>query len=88
MRFYIKITRALTKLFKENKQKKQNESFIFKKIARQTFRQFIKIFMKMFMLIHFDFKNLIKIEINASKFIITAILSQFITFIIDIKQTQ
>ena len=40
------------------------------------------------MLIHFDFKNLIKIEIDASEFVIAAILFQFITLVIDVKQTQ
>ena len=40
------------------------------------------------MLIHFDLKNLIKIEIDASEFAIAAILSQFITLVIDVKQTQ
>ena len=38
VRFYVKITRALTKLFKKNKQKRQSESFIFEEIARQVFR--------------------------------------------------
>ena len=40
------------------------------------------------MLIHFNFKNLIRVEIDASKFVITTILSQFITLVIDVKQTQ
>ena len=40
------------------------------------------------MLIHFDFKNFIKIKIDASKFAIAAILFQFITLVIDVKQTQ
>ena len=74
VRFYVKITCALMKLFKENKQERQNKSFIFKKTARQTFRQLIKTFIKTFMLIHFDFKNFIKIEIDASKFVIATIL--------------
>ena len=40
------------------------------------------------MLIHFNFRNLIRVEIDASKFVIAAILSQFITLVIDVKQTQ
>ena len=44
--------------------------------------------MKAFMLIHFDFKNLIRIEIDTSKFVIAAILFQFITLVIDVEQTQ
>ena len=74
MKFYVKIIRVLTELLKENKQERQNELFIFEKIARWTFRRFIKTFIKMFMLIHFDLKNLIKIEIDASRFVIAAIL--------------
>ena len=74
VRFYVKIIRALTKLLKKNKQEKQNESFIFEKTARQAFRRLIKTFTKTFMLIHFNFRNLIKVEIDASEFVITAIL--------------
>ena len=74
MRFYIKIIRFLTKLFKESKQKKQSESFIFDDIAKQTFQQLIKTFIKTFMLIHFNFRNFIKIKIDASNFVIIIIL--------------
>ena len=88
VRFYVKIIRALTKLFKKNKQERQNESFIFEEIARQTFRRFIKAFIKAFMLIHFDLRNFIKVETDASKFVIAAILFQFITFVIDVEQAQ
>ena len=88
VRFYTKITRALTELFKKSKQERQSESFIFEKVARQTFRRLIKTFIKAFMLIHFDFKNLIKVEIDASKFIIITILFQFVTFVTDVEQTQ
>ena len=88
VRFYAKIIRVLTKLFKENKQERQNELFIFEKVARQMFRWLIKAFTKMFMLIHFNFKNLIRIEIDALEFVIAAILFQFITLVIDVKQTQ
>ena len=88
VKFYINITRALTKLLKESKQERQNESFIFEEIARQTFRRLIKTFIKTLMLIHFDFRNLIKVEIDASRFIIATILSQFITFVIGVRQTQ
>ena len=88
MKFYAKIIRVLTKLFKENKQKRQNKLFIFEKITRQTFWRFIKTFTKTFMLIHFNFRNFIKIEIDASRFAIAAILSQFITFVINVKQAQ
>ena len=85
MKFYVKIIHVLTELLKESKQEKQNESFVFEKTARQTFRQLIKTFIKAFMLIYFNFKNLIKIEIDASEFVIATILSQFITLVIDVK---
>ena len=85
---YIKIIRILTKLFKNNKQKIQNKLFIFEKIAKHIFRQFIKTFMKAFILIHFDCKNLIRIKIDISEFVIETILFQFIMFVIDVNQTQ
>ena len=88
VRFYAKITRALTELLKKSKQERQNESFIFEKVARQTFRRLIKTFTKALMLIHFNLRNLIRIEINASEFVIAAILSQFITLVIGVEQTQ
>ena len=40
------------------------------------------------MLIHFDFRNLIRIEIDASEFVIATILFQFVTLVIDVEQTQ
>ena len=88
VKFYAKITRALTELLKENKQRRQSKSFIFKEIARQMFRRLIKTFMKALMLIHFNFKNLIRIEIDTSEFVIAAILFQFVTLVINVKQAQ
>ena len=88
MRFYIKITRVLTKLFKKSKQERQNKSFIFEKAARQTFQRLIKTFTKTFMLIHFDFRNFIKVKIDASEFIIATILFQFIALMTDVEQVQ
>ena len=88
VKFYAKITRVLTKLLKENKQERQYESFNFEKAARQTFWRFIKTFTKAFMLIHFNFRNLIRIKIDVSELVIAAILFQFITFVIDVNQTQ
>ena len=88
VRFYVKITRILTELFKKNKQERQNESFIFEEAARQAFRRLIKTFTKAFMLIHFNLKNLIRIKIDTSEFVIAAILFQFITLVTDVKQTQ
>ena len=42
----------------------------------------------MFMLIHFDFRNFIKVKINALNFVIAIILFQFITFAFNVNQTQ
>ena len=74
--------------FKESKQKRQNRLFIFEEVAKQTFRRLIKTFIKAFMLIYFDFKNLIRVEIDASKFVIATILFQIITLVIGVKQMQ
>ena len=52
------------------------------------FRRLIKTFTKALMLIHFDFRNLIKVEIDASKFVIATILFQFVTLVTDVEQTQ
>ena len=87
MKFYFKINRVLTKLFKESKQERQNESFIFEKTAKQMFQRFIKTFTKIFILIHFDFKNFIKVEIDASEFVTATIIFQFIMLMIDMNQT-
>ena len=88
VRFYAKIICALTKLFKGSKQGRQNESFIFGKVARQTFRRLIKAFTKAFMLVHFDLRNLIRVETDASEFVIAAILSQLVALVIDVEQAQ
>ena len=37
------------------------------------------------MLIHFDLRNFIKVEIDASEFVIAAILFQLITLVIGVK---
>ena len=59
VRFYARITRALTKLFKNNKNEKQIDSFNFNVEARKAFRLFIDAFTNASMLIHFDSKNFI-----------------------------
>ena len=74
MRFYIKIIHVLTKLLKNSKQERQSKLFIFEKTTKQTFQRLIKTFTKTFMLIHFNFKNFIKVKIDTSEFAIAAIL--------------
>ena len=66
----------MTKLLKDNKQKKQNEFFVFNVDVVKTFRKLFKTFIEIFMLIHFDSKNKIRIETNVFEFVIAIILSQ------------
>ena len=73
---FARITRLMTKLLKNNKQKKQNELFVFNVDIVKTFRKLFKIFIETLMLIHFDSKNKIRIETNVFEFVIATILSQ------------
>jgi len=57
-------------LLKNNKQKKQNKSFLFDALALATFRVFIDVFIIVLMLVYFHFKNRIIIEIDILKFAI------------------
>ena len=85
---YAKIIRFLTKLLKNSNQSKQNKSFVFDINARVVFAVFIMIFTKVFMLVHFDFKNRIKIEIDAFDFVIATILSQLMfRFVNNVETT-
>ena len=73
---FARITRLMTKLLKDNKQKKQNESFVFNVDVVKTFRKLFKTFIETLMLVHFDSKNRIRIETNVFEFVIASILSQ------------
>jgi len=75
VRYYARITRALTKFLKSSKQRKQNNSFVFNKKVIIIFINFIIVFTQAFILTHFDFRNYIRIKTNIFKFIIVAILS-------------
>ena len=88
VRFYARIIRALTKLFKNNKNKKQNEFFNFNAEAQKTFQRLIDTFIKIFMLIHFNSKSSIRIKIDASRFVIAAILFQLILVFNDFEQKK
>jgi len=70
VKYFAKIIRLLIELLKSNKQEKQNKLFLFNIFVLIAFQTFIDIFIIAFILIHFDFKNQIIIEINASKFVI------------------
>ena len=78
VRFYARIIRALTKLFKNNKNEKQNKFFNFNAKARKAFQRFIDAFIQTFMFVHFNSKNSIRIKINVSEFVIATILFQLI----------
>ena len=88
VKFYARIIRALTKLFKNNKNEKQIDFFNFNVEARKAFRLLIDAFTNASMLIHFDSKNLIRIKIDASEFVIAIILSQLILALNDSEQRK
>ena len=88
VRFYAKITRALTELLKGSKQGKQSGSFIFGDGARQAFRRLIKAFTEAPMLVHFDPRNPIRVETDASGFAIAAILSQLVALVAGVDQAR
>jgi len=57
IKYFAKIIKFLIELFKNNKQEKQNKLFLFNVFALIAFRIFINVFIIVFMLIYFDFKN-------------------------------
>jgi len=87
VRYYAKITRVLTELLKDSKQKKQNRFFVFNKNAVAVFKKLIIVFTRTFMLVHFDFKNYICVETDVSEFVIVVIFSQLIYLIDEAEQT-
>ena len=78
IKFYTRIIRALTKLIINSKSEKQMKFFDFNAKAQDTFQRLIKTFIETFMFVYFNSKNFIQIKIDASKFIIAAILFQLI----------
>jgi len=77
----------LTELLKDSKQEKQNRSFVFNKNAVAAFKKLITVFTRAFMLVHFDFKNYIRVETDVSEFAIVAIFSQLVYLVGEIGQT-
>ena len=88
IRFYARIIRALTKLFKNNKNEKQNEFFNFNAEVRKAFQRLIDAFIKIFIFIHFNSESFIRIKIDALKFVITTILFQLILVLDDFEQRK
>jgi len=74
VKYFAKIIKFLIKLLKSSKQKKQNELFIFDVLTLVAFKALINIFIIALILVHFDFKNRIIIEIDALEFVIAIIL--------------
>jgi len=87
VRYYTKITRTLTELLKDSKQKKQNRFFVFNKNAVTAFKKFIIVFTRIFILVYFDFKNYIRVETDVSEFAIVAIFSQLMYLVDEAGQT-
>ena len=75
---YAKITRFLTELLKKSVSGKQSGSFLYGEVARAAFLAFLDAFTQVSMLVHFDLKNKIRVEIDAFGFAIAAILSQLV----------
>jgi hypothetical protein len=77
IQYYTKITRTLTKLLKDNKQEKQNKSFVFNKNIVVAFKKFIFAFTRTSILVHvhFNLKNYIYVKTNILEFVIVVIFS-------------
>ncbi len=73
---YSQIAEFLTKLLKDSVKDVKINSFIWSSEVKQAFNQLYDIFMKMFILRHFDSKWHICIEINMFNYAVTSILSQ------------
>jgi hypothetical protein len=88
VKYYAKITRALTELLKGSKQGKQNGPFIFDETAQAAFVKLIEAFTTAPMLVHFDPQKPIRVETDASGFAIAAILTQLVTLMGAASQAQ
>ena len=82
------MSRSLFELFKDNKNEKQIDEFVWNKKTMTIFKKFIRMFIETFMLIHFDSNNQIMIEIDVSNFVIAKIISQFVKSLHIESQTQ
>ncbi len=68
----------MTNLFKERKKEEFDKEFKLTKKARITFEQLKEAFIKASILLHFDSKRKIRLEIDAFDFAISEILFQLI----------
>ena len=75
---YAKMSRSLFELFKDNKNEKQIDEFVWNEEIMTIFKKFTRIFIEIFMLIHFDSNNQTMIEIDVSNFAIAKIIFQLV----------
>ena len=75
---YSRIIKSLTKLFKESVDEKKQKSLQWNEIKMQIFEKLHISFISAPMLIHFNSELCLRIETNASDYVLTDILSQFI----------
>ena len=73
---YFQIAEFLTELLKDSVKDVKMNSFIWLNEVKQAFNQLCNVFMKTFILRHFDSKQHIHIEINAFDYAVASILSQ------------
>ncbi len=97
---YFQIAKSLTKLLRNSVKDVKMSSFIWLNKAKQAFNQLCNVFMKAFILRHFDSERHIYIEINAFNYAVASILSQsddedqwhliafWFRMMIDIKKTM
>ena len=75
---FFRIAEELTSLLKNAKKRKFKLKLIMFSKNRDSFRRLWNVFIKIFLLRHFDFSIKILLEMNALKFAISKILSQLI----------
>ena len=85
---YAKMSRSLFELLKDNKNEKQIDEFVWNEETMTTFKKFIRMFIEIFMLIHFDSNNQTMIEIDVSDFAIAEIIFQLMKSLHIESQTQ
>ncbi len=74
--YYFQIAESLTKLLRDSVKDVKMNSFIWLNEVKQAFNQFRNVFMKAFILRHFDSEWHIYIKINAFNYAVVEILSQ------------
>ena len=74
--YYFQIAKSLTELLRDSVKNVKMNSFIWLSEAKQAFNQLHNVFMRTFILKHFDSEQHICIEINAFDYAVASILSQ------------